>query len=177
MQCRSIELAFNSPSSDFEAQADCAPSRTLRTTSHRKSMVASKNVPAHVSHNMMRFVSAPAVPKPATNAANEFPRFLAAIACIGEDAVCREDHAAGCQTKKRRRDTPTAVTVWFVILRVNELTGQTWHFEMLVGQSILSIFQRHIVMRFSDLGWWEAGWMAVTTYIIIINYDKRSKLT
>ena len=73
-----------------------ATQRTLRTTSHRKSTVASSIVPAHGSHNMMRFVSSPAVPKPATNAANEFPRFLAAIACIGEDTVCREDHAPGC---------------------------------------------------------------------------------
>ena len=60
---------------------------------------------AHGSHNMMRFMSTPAVPKPATNAANEFPRFLAAMACIGEDTVCREDHANGCYDEEKRRDT------------------------------------------------------------------------
>lgn len=40
---------------------------------------------------------------------------------------------------KRREEEEThqrLKTVCFVILRVNELTGQTWHFEMLIGQSI-----------------------------------------
>ena len=62
-------------------------------------------------------VYAPAVPKPATNAANEFPRFLAVIACTGEDNVAGNTMSLRLDDKKEKGDTPTAKTV-VMMLRV-----------------------------------------------------------
>lgn len=62
------------------------------------------------------------------------------------------------KTKKEEETHQTAMTVLFCDTSSQRIDGVNVAFWMLLDTNILSIFQRHIVRRFSDLGWWEVGW-------------------